>query len=46
MPELCVDSEINAVLQCIVDARQLQGGSFLWTRPAVANGRANISLKN
>ena len=44
MPELRVDSEINAVLQCIVDAGQLQKGSFSWTGPAVAYGRANISL--
>ena len=43
MPEIRVDSGNNAVLQCVLDHGGFtHGGSFSWTGPAIASGRAVI----
>ena len=45
LPEISVDSGNNAVLQCVLDGDSTHhGGSFSWTGPAVASGRAVITL--
>ena len=42
--EISVDSGNDAVLQCVLDGDSPHGGSFSWTGPAVASGRAVITL--
>ena len=44
MPEIRVDSENDALLQCILNGDSTHGGSFSWTGPAIASGRADITL--
>ena len=44
VPELRVDSGNNAVWQCILGGDSRDGGEFSWTGPAVASGRAAITL--
>ena len=44
VPEIRVDSGNEAALQCVLDSDSTHGGSFLWTGPAVASGRAVIIL--
>ena len=41
---LPIDSGRNVVLQCILGGDSTNGGSFSWTGPAVASGRADITL--
>ena len=44
MPEIRVDNENDAVLQCILIGDSTHGGSFSWTGPAIASGRAVVTL--
>ena len=44
VPEIRVDSGSEAFLQCVLDGDSTHGGSFSWTGPAVASGRAVIIL--
>ena len=44
VPEIRVDSGNDALLQCVLEGDSTQLGSFLWTGPAVASGRAAIIL--
>ena len=44
LSELRVDSGGRVLLQCILGGDSTHGGSFSWTGPAVASGRADITL--
>ena len=44
VPEIRVDSGNDAFLQCVLGGDSTHGGSFSWTGPAVASGRAVDTL--
>ena len=44
VPEISVDSGNNAFLQCVLGGDLTDGGSFSWTGPAIASGRAVVTL--
>ena len=44
VPEISVDSGNDALLQCVLGGNSTHVGSFSWMGPAVASGRAIISL--